>query len=170
MVKYADGPTAEITIEIEAPPAAVWPIVTDINTPAAFSDEFQGADWVDDGPAIGARFEGHNRRESMEWTVPCTVTGFEPERLFEWTVGDVADKVARWRFELTPTDAGSQLRFDAEMGPGRSGLTPMIERNPEAEEAIVEMRLGHWRENMTNTVEGIKVLAEASTAAGEGES
>ncbi len=162
MVKYADGPSTEISIEIDAPPAAVWPIVVDINTPAAFSDEFQGADWVDDGPALGARFEGRNHREGIgDWRVPCTVTGFEPERLFEWTVGDVGDKVARWRFELRPTESGSQLRFDAEMGPGPSGLTPMITQNPDAEEAIVEMRLGHWRENMTNTVEGIKALAEA---------
>jgi uncharacterized protein YndB with AHSA1/START domain len=163
MVKYADGPTTEVEIGIDAPPAAVWPLLTDINTPAAFSNEFQGAEWIDEGPALGARFEGRNRHDvAGEWRVTCTVTGFEPERVFEWTVGDVGSKAARWRYELAPDGAGCQLRFCAEMGPGPSGLTPAIDRMPDREEDIVARRLGEWTGNMTSTVEGIKRLAEAS--------
>ncbi|MGI9597175.1 MAG: hypothetical protein ACR2QK_13510 [Acidimicrobiales bacterium] len=44
MVKYADGPTTDAEIAIDAAPSAVWPLLIDINTPAAFSQEFQGAD------------------------------------------------------------------------------------------------------------------------------
>ncbi len=161
MVRYADGPTAEVEIGIDAPPEVVWPLVSDINTPAAFSDEFQGAEWVDEGPVAGARFTGHNRHRAVgEWSVPCTVTAFEPERVFEWTVGALDDKVARWRFELAPGPGGCSLRFRAEMGPGPSGLTPAIERMPEREEEIVANRLRQWSTNMTATVEGIKRLAE----------
>ncbi len=94
------------------------------------------------------------------------MTGFEPNRLFEWTVGDPANKVARWRFALDPSGQGTTLRFSAEMGPGPSGLTPVIEQMPEHEEAIVATRLEEWTTNMTATVEGIKDLAEAGTAAG----
>jgi len=167
MVMYADGPSTEVEIEIAAAPDAVWELVSDINTPAAFSAEFQRAEWVDDGPAAGARFTGYNRHEAVgEWSVPCTVTGYEPNELFEWTVGDPADKVARWRFTLDPAGQATTLRFSAEMGPGPSGLTPAIEKMPEREEDIVAFRLGEWTANMTATVEGIKNLAEASSSAG----
>ncbi len=90
------------------------------------------------------------------------MTAFEPERIFEWTVGDPESKAARWRYDLEPTARGSRLRFRAEMGPGPSGLTPAIERMPDREEDIVAGRLREWTGNMTRTVEGIKGLAERS--------
>lgn len=162
MVRYADGPNTHAEITIAASPEQVWPLVSDINASAAFSPEFQRAEWLDDGPALGARFRGHNRHEAVgEWSVPCTVTGFEAGRVFEWTVGDVNDKVARWRFDVQPVEDGSHVRYSAEIGPGRSGLTPMIERMPEHEEEIVASRLVELNANMTRTLEGFKGLAEA---------
>ena len=162
MVRYADAPSAEAEVRIDAPPPVVWPLLCDINVPASFSPEFQGAEWIDDGPALGARFRGRNRHEAVgEWSVVCTVTDLDPHRVFEWTVGDVADKVARWRFELEPDGAGSSLRFHAEMGPGRSGLTPAIERMPDREEELVAARLAEWTANMQRTLDGIKDLADA---------
>ena len=164
MVKYADAPATDVEVQIAAPPAAVWPFVCDINVPGAYSAEFQRADWIDEGPALGATFRGHNRHERVgEWSVVCTVTALEHERVFEWTVGDVGNKTARWRFELEPNDDGSTLRFGAEMGPGPSGLTPVIERMPEREDDIVAHRLAEWTDNMRLTVEGIAQLAEAAT-------
>ncbi|MDQ1395433.1 MAG: hypothetical protein QOG64_692, partial [Acidimicrobiaceae bacterium] len=46
-MRYAEGPSVEVTTRIAAPVAVVWAAVTDINLPAAFSEEFQGAAWVD---------------------------------------------------------------------------------------------------------------------------
>ena len=167
MVKYADGPSTEVEIDIAAPPTTVWSFVSDINAPAAFSPEFQGAEWLDEGPALGAKFQGRNRHDFVgEWSVTCTVTAFEQEQFFEWTVGDVNDKTARWRFDLTPArDEGSRLRFSAEIGPGRSGLTPAIERMPEREEDIVATRMAELNTNMTRTLEGFKQLAEEASGA-----
>ncbi|MEM7275831.1 MAG: hypothetical protein AAF547_22335 [Actinomycetota bacterium] len=71
--------------------------------------------------------------------------------------------MARWRFDLAPEGPGTQLRFSAEMGPGRSGLTPIIESMPEREEDIVAFRLEEWMGNMRATVDGIKARAEAAT-------
>ena len=162
MVRYADGPSAEVEVDIAAPADAVWPLLCDINVPASFSPEFQRAEWLDDGPALGATFRGHNRHPAVgEWSVLCTVTAFDPGRVFEWTVGDVADKVARWRFDLDAADPGScHLRFSAEMGPGPSGLTPSIARMPEREEEIVARRLAEWTDNMRATAQGVRDLAE----------
>ncbi|MEM8925693.1 MAG: SRPBCC family protein [Actinomycetota bacterium] len=163
MVKYADGPTAEVSIAIDAPTDVVWTLVSDINTPAGFSREFQRAEWIDDGPAEGATFRGYNKHEVVgEWNVVCTVTACQPGTAFEWTIGDLANKTARWRFDLAPADGGSTLRFSAEMGPGPSGLTPAIERMPDREDDIVARRIGEWTDNMQRTVEGIKQLAEAA--------
>ena len=57
-LRYADGPTTEVGRVIEATPAELWPLVSDIQLPARFSSEFRGAEWLDDatGPAVGARF------------------------------------------------------------------------------------------------------------------
>lgn len=169
MVKYADGPATSVEVHISAPASVVWPFLCDINVPGRFSAEFVRAEWLDDGPAIGATFRGYNRHEVVgEWSVVCTVTAMEPERAFEWTVGDVDFKAARWRFDLEPAgDDGATLRFSAEMGPGPSGLTPAIERMPDREDDIVARRLGEWTANMQRTIDGIKELAEATAEASE---
>lgn len=166
-MKYADGPSASVEVYIEAPPSAVWPFVCDINAPAAFSQEFQGADWLDDhdGPVLGATFRGRNEHQVVgEWSAVCTITRMDHERVFEWTVGDVEHKAAQWRFDLEPDGVGSRLRFRSEIGPARSGLTPAIERMPDREEDIIAKRMGEHRANMQRTVDGYKQLAEARQA------
>jgi len=160
MVKYADSPSASVRTDIAAPPEQVWPLVSDIGLPSRFETELVRAVWIDTPPATGATFRGFNRRESWEWDILCTVTGYDPDRCFEWTVGDVENKVARWRFDLEPSSVGTHLRFSAEMGPGPSGLTPAIEKMPDREEDIVARRLREWETNMQRTVEGIKAIAE----------
>ena len=162
MVKYADAPNAAVEVEIAAPPEVVWRLVSDINTPAEFSPELQGAEWVDDEPGLGAMFHGHNKHDAVgEWTTTSTITAYEEGSTFEWTVGDLENKTARWRFDLVPSPAGSSLRFSAEMGPGPSGLSIAIERMPDREEDIVAGRLREWTANMQRTVDGVKAIAEA---------
>lgn len=169
MVKYADGPSTSVEVGIKASPSLVWPLLCDINLPGRFSEEFVRGEWIDDGPAPGATFRGHNSHEVVgEWSVVCTVTAMEPEQVFEWTVGDVDFKAARWRFDLEPAgEQASRLRFSAEMGPAPSGLTPAIERMPDREDDIIARRLGEWAANMQRTVDGIKELAEGMSAGAE---
>ncbi|MER6123222.1 hypothetical protein ABT173_11185 [Streptomyces sp. NPDC001795] len=68
--------------------------------------------------------------------------------------------MATWRFELEPERTGTRLRQVAQIGPGRSGLSLVIERMPEREEKIVANRLAELRTNMEATLHGIKALAE----------
>jgi len=163
MVKYADSPSTSVEVLIAQAPAVVWPVITDINVPASFSVEFQRAEWIDNGPAVGATFRGYNRHKVVgEWNVVCTVTAMTSEQVFEWTVGDVEFKAARWRFDLEEAEGGSLLRFSAEMGPAPSGLSQAIENMPDREEEIVARRLSEWTDNMQRTIEGIRDLAESS--------
>ena len=156
-MRYADGPTVEVQVLVDAPPAAVWALVSDISTPVRFSAELQEARWVDD-----ERFVGRSSHPAIgEWETTCTVVAREPERVFGWVVGDPAHPSAEWRFTLEPDGPRTVLRQWMRMGPARSGLSPAIEARPDKEERIVARRLEEHRANMGTTVEGIRRLAEA---------
>jgi hypothetical protein len=153
---------AEATIA--APAGAVWALVIDLTTPARFSNEFRGAEWLDPtGPALGARFVGHNEHAAIgSWDTESVIDVFEPLRAFGWAVGGTEAPAARWRFLLEDVDGGVRLVQEATMGPGPSGLTPAIAAYPDKEERIVARRLAEWETNMRATVDGIKQLAEES--------
>ena len=163
MTRYADGPTVEVSVEIDAPVERVWGLVTDIDLPARFSPELQGASWLDeDGPRLGARFVGRNNHAAMgDWETTSWINRYEPMRAFGWAVSDPDEPSATWWFELDEGSAGAvQLRFGGRMGPAPSGLSIAIRAMPEKEERIVERRLEEWARNMRSTVEGIKAVAE----------
>lgn len=164
MARVGDQPEVAVTVSTSASPAQLWPLICDIDLPARFSDEFQGATWLDAGaPFLGARFEGRNEHAAIgAWSVTCTVDRYTEGRCFGWAVGNAEDPVARWAFTIEESSAGSELVFSAQLGLAPSGLTPMIEASPEHEEAIVGMRLEMWRANMEATAKGIAALAEAS--------
>lgn len=163
-MKYADGPSAEVEVLIDAPAQRVWDLVTDLNFPARFSTEFKGADWVDDGPALGARFVGRNEHAALgEWQTTSWVNRYEPLREFGWAVSDPDIPSATWWFvldEVDEDDGRVRLRQGGRMGPAPSGLTIAITAMPEKEERIVARRLEEWERNMRATLDGIKAAAE----------
>lgn len=161
-MRYEDGPSVEVDIHIDASPAKVWELVTDINMPARFSTEFKGARWLDgDGPRAGARFAGTNEHPAIgAWETVSFVVHHDAERRFGWAVIDADIPAASWRFDLEPDGDGTRLRQWMRMGPARSGLNVAIDAMPDKEERIIERRLAEHRANMTATLEGIKALAE----------
>ena len=167
-MKYADGPSTEVEVRVEASLERVWELVTDIELPARYSAEFQGATWIDtDGPAVGARFVGRNHHDALgEWETTSTVVRCEPLRRFEWAVTDADTPSASWWFELEPTEDGAVvLRQGVRLGPGRSGLNIAIDAMPDKEERIVARRLQEHERNMQATVDGVKRLAEVEVVA-----
>ena len=162
-MRFADRPSTETEVYIAAPPEQVWPLVTEIKTPARCGTELQDAAWADaeTGACLGARFTGRNFHPARgEWTTTSTIVELVSERRFGWAVGDPDQPSALWRLELAPEGDGTRLRFWAQIGPGPSGLTPLIEKMPDKEERIIARRLEEWRTNMTATVTGIKRMAE----------
>lgn len=161
--RYADKPTVEVRIWIDAPPARVWELVSDIKLMPDMSSELQSVEWLDGaaGPASGARFTGRSRHEAMgEWETISHVVDFEPERAFGWAVGDPAEPSALWRFRLEPKDGGTDLSEWMQMGPARSGLSFAIDQMPDKEQKIVFVRMREFERNMTVTLDQIKALAE----------
>ena len=53
----------EVTIDVSAPPERVYGLISDITRMGEWSPECRRCEWIDGatGPAVGARFRGHNR-------------------------------------------------------------------------------------------------------------
>ncbi|HET9733357.1 MAG TPA: SRPBCC family protein [Acidimicrobiales bacterium] len=161
-MRYADGPTAEVEVLVDAPAEVVWALVTDVDLPGRFSGEFKGARWIDDGPGLGARFVGRNEHPALgSWESTSWVTRYEPPRAFGWAVSDPDHPSATWWYSLEPEGGRVRLRHGGRMGPAPSGLTGAITAMPDKEERIIARRLQEWTRGMEATVAGIKALAEA---------
>jgi uncharacterized protein YndB with AHSA1/START domain len=166
-VRYADGPTAEAELYVAASPERVWAVLTDINLPARFSSEFQGADWLDGvtEAAVGARFVGRNIHPAAgEWETTSEIVACDRPRTFAWAVGGPDNASATWRFELAAQGHGTLLRQWMQMGPAPSGLNIAIQAMPDKEERIVAKRQAEHEANMRATLEGIKALVEGPGA------
>jgi uncharacterized protein YndB with AHSA1/START domain len=160
-MRYADGPTVEVEVLVAASAERVWELVSDIDLPARFSGEFVGGTWLDDGPALGARFVGRNQHPAIgEWETTSFVTRYEPPHAFGWCVSDVDSPSASWWFEIEPQPGGVRLRQGMRMGPAPSGLNVAIDAMPDKEERIIARRLEEHAANMRATLEGVKALAE----------
>ncbi len=156
--RLSDGPGTIVEVDIDAPASAIWDVVTDIDMPARFSEELQGATWVEpwSGPAPDAQFVGRNRHPAIgEWEVPCFVNRYVEGREFGWAAVDRERPGARWWFEVQPLAGSTRLRFGVHLGPGVSGLTPAIQAMPEKEPRIITRRLAEHRANMQRVVDGV---------------
>ncbi len=161
MTRFIDGPEVEVVTTINAPPSVVWDLITDINLPARFQDEFAEAEWLDDGPALGARFLGRNRRGERSWETTSWIVAHEPLRTFGWAVIDVANPAATWTYRLDGDENTTTLRYHRVVGPGPSGLTSAIAKHPDREEEIIAARDEEHRVHMQAVVDGIRDLAES---------
>jgi nitroreductase len=140
-----------------------WSLVSDINLPARFSNEFAGAEWASDNRGVGAMFHGRNQHAALgEWTIPCFIDTYDQPRAFGWRTSDPDNPGARWRFDLEPREGGTRLRFSYVIGPGPSGTTMAITNNPGKEVRVLRRRIGEVQANMQQTVEGVKQLAETA--------
>jgi uncharacterized protein YndB with AHSA1/START domain len=163
-MKLSDEPGTWAEIDIAAPPELVWALVTDINLPARFSDEFRGASWKGDGPELGASFVGASHHPAIgDWEVESFVEVYEENRSFGWATVDLSNPSSRWRFDLAPHDGGTRLRFTMSMGPAPSGISIAIEAMPEKEPRILARRVREHHTNMVRTIEGIKAIVEGES-------
>lgn len=102
-----------------APPERIWALVSDVTTTGRFSPETFEAEWLDGvtGPAVGARFRGHVRRNGrgpVYWTT-CLVTASTPGREFAFAVMVRGRFVNSWRYQLAPTDIGTDVTESFEL-------------------------------------------------------
>lgn len=106
--------TAEVSLDVDATPAACWDLVSDVTRIGEFSPETFEAEWTrgSTGPEKGATFRGHVKRNGVGpvYWAPCKVTACETERLFEFTVM-AGGRVNNWGYRLEPLDGGTRTRI-----------------------------------------------------------
>jgi uncharacterized membrane protein len=102
-----------VTEHVDAPAVRVWELVADVTQTHRYSEETFEAEWLDGatGPAVGARFRGHvkrNGRGPTYWTV-CRVTACDPGREFGFEVLAGGRVVNTWHYAFRPADHGTDV-------------------------------------------------------------
>ena len=102
-----------VTVHMAAPADKIWNVISDITRTGEFSPEVFESEWLGGatGPALGATFRGHVRRNEIGpiyWTT-CRVTACEPGREFGFAVlaGDKA--LNNWHYRLAPSGDGTDV-------------------------------------------------------------
>ena len=112
-----------VTVHMAAPPMKIWDLVADVRNTGRFSPEVFEAEWLEGatGPAVGARFRGHVKRNEIGpvyWTT-CRVSACEPGREFAFDVMMGDDPVNHWHYEFAPSGDGTAVTesFRLKMSP-----------------------------------------------------
>ena len=103
----------EVTVHMNATPEAIWALVSDVTKIGRYSPETFEAEWLDGatGPAVGARFRGHvkrNQKGPIYWA-ECSVTECDPNRRFTFGVGKPGKALNTWSYGLTPAGDGTDV-------------------------------------------------------------
>ncbi|WP_082612524.1 MULTISPECIES: SRPBCC family protein [unclassified Nocardioides] len=103
----------EVSVHMKAPVEQVWALVSDVTRIGEFSPETFEAVWTHGatGPAVGARFKGHVKRNGVGptyWT-PCTVTKCVPDEVFEFGVGLDDHPINTWGYRMQSENGGTRV-------------------------------------------------------------
>jgi hypothetical protein len=98
---------------MKASPEQIWDLVSDVTKIGRYSPETFEAEWIEGatGPAVGAKFRGHVKRNGWGptyWTT-CTVMECEPGRAFGFGVGNGERPLNVWRYKLEQSGDGTDV-------------------------------------------------------------
>lgn len=101
----------EVSIKISATQEKVYDLVSDVTRMGEWSPECARCEWTGEavGPAVGARFKGHNKRGLMRWSNTPTVTAADPGKVFAFSRTATGGGEVVWRYEMAPSDGGTKL-------------------------------------------------------------
>lgn len=115
-------PLLEDCVEIDASPADVWALVSDVCRMSEWSPQVAstrlraGFDEV----ALGTQFTNRNHEGELVWTTHGEIVRFEPERAIAFRV---EENWSVWSFLLEPTERGTRLVERRELPDGISQLS-----------------------------------------------
>lgn len=151
-------PALENTIDIAAPVAHVWAMVSDVRRMSEWSPQVTstrlraGFEEI----ALGTQFTNRNVNGEAVWTTHGEVVRFEPEREMAFRI---QENWLVWSFTLEPTSAGTRLTQRREQPEGISDLS---------HDLTVGFFGGHdaftevMRASTADTLGALKAAAEAS--------
>jgi hypothetical protein len=148
-------PDVQVSEPIAADPKVVYDLISDVTRMGEWSPETTSACWVSgDGPEVGARFRGVNRRGPVRWVTTCTVTAADPGRRFAFTVRFGPWPISEWAYDIVASDGACTVTeswVDKRGWSMRAG-SPLVM-------GIVD-RAAHNRAGMQATLAALKVAAE----------
>ena len=166
--------SVQVTHEFGARIDVVWALLTDFERMAGLGPEHRSANWIrrengdhptnGDGPVVGDRFTGTNRRGDFEWNVVCHITEWQPPQRCSFTVLDPERPSSTWTYVLTATEDRTSVVQLFRHGPGPSFVRSSVERDPSSAESIIRGRSEMLRNNMADTLAAADRLLAGDTS------
>jgi len=109
--------TAEVSVDIAAPPERVYDYLSDLSRHAEWSSSVTTIEQLTPGPAgVGTEFKA-SEIIPTKITSFARITALEPPRRIGWEATDHRVFKTQWEFELSPSGGGTHLiqrvRFQA---------------------------------------------------------
>lgn len=147
----------QASIDIDASPAQVWALVTDVPRMASWSPQVVRTKVKGGVVKNGATFSNLNRQGLLFWPTAAKVVRFEPHRDFAFRV---KENRTIWSFELADNGSGgTTLTQRRELPQGISQVSLTLTKVVLGGVASFTRRL---EQGMNETLAKVKVEAEAS--------
>lgn len=150
----------EVTVRIDAPAGRVWELIGDPSHMGRWSPECRQVEWAhgSSGPALRARFKGHNQLGWRRWTTTGTIVAYDPGSEVAWDVTIAGLPIATWAYRVDARGDGHGCtlteRFTDRRNKVFRSLGPMARGVRDAE--------AHNRAGMEQTLARIKAVAESA--------
>jgi ribosome-associated toxin RatA of RatAB toxin-antitoxin module len=146
------------SVTVDAPPVAVYALVSDITRMGEFSPVTKSAQWIDEEHT---RFSGDNVTPERQWTTQCRVDVAEPGREFTFTnCGmDGTRELVRWSYTFAPAGDGTEVAEHWQVLPGYAEFMNSMAPQMDVEEYLDGVA-PRTREGMAATLANLKAVAE----------
>ena len=149
------GDELKASITVDASPAQVWALVTDVTRMGEWSPQVVRS-WVLGGPVtLGSRFINLNQQGRKRWPTNAKVVRFAPHHDFAFRI---VENRSIWSFQLEVTPEGAtRVTHRRETPNGTSVLSNFLVRTVLGGQDVFVPEL---LEGMSQTLERLKVSAE----------
>jgi uncharacterized protein YndB with AHSA1/START domain len=154
-----DVATIEASIDIAAPPAAVWALVSDLRNMPRWSPQCRKTIVRGGVMEEGAKLINVNRRGLLFWPTQAMVTEFVPE---ERVAFKIRENWTIWSFTLSPSLEGGTTVVQRREAP--KGISEVSVRLTKAVLGGVDVFTSELEQGMDQTLQKIKRDAEAAAA------
>ncbi len=146
----------EASIEIDAPPAQVWALISDPRRMSTFSPQVLKTVVRGSGPVTeGTKFFNINHRGPVVWPTQAMVVRSEPHAEFAFRI---KENYTIWAFTLEPTAAGGTRVTQRRETP--KGISSLSQRLTKVAFGGVPKFTGELQQGMHQTLAKIKAAAE----------
>ena len=146
----------EASIDIAAPPAQVWALVTDVARMASWSPQVVRTKVKGGTVRQGATFSNLNRQGPLFWPTGAKVVRFEPHRDFAFRI---RENRTVWSFELAENATGGTTLVQRREVP--HGISPLSLGLTKVAFGGVEQVSRRLERGMQETLAKVKAEAEA---------